>query len=97
MPNPGAPKTEWRVIEGDARRVLTAVQDILESTGDDAFEVEFRIYRSTCTKRAGAKSRPGAKKKSTSRRSGRRKSCTPARPGGLLSKVFRKGSKPKKR
>ena len=46
------PKTDWQIIEGDSNRVLAAIQKILESTGDDAFTVEFRIYESQRAKKA---------------------------------------------
>ena len=49
-PQAGQPKTAWRVIEGETRRILQVIEGILESTGDDTFEVEFRIHGSALTK-----------------------------------------------
>ncbi len=54
---PDEPKTPWRLIEGGSKRILKAIEGILESTGDDSFEVEFRIYRSSQTAKPAPTSR----------------------------------------
>ena len=55
-PQAGQAKTAWRVVEGETRRILKVIEGILESTGDDTFEVEFKIHRS-------ARSKPGSPKR----------------------------------
>ena len=38
------------LVEDDANRVLTALEELLKRIGDGAFSVEFRIYESKRTK-----------------------------------------------
>lgn len=60
----GKPKTDWVLIEGNSPTVLKTIGGILERTGDDRFEVEFRIYRSSRTSEtsaAGARGDPSRK------------------------------------
>lgn len=46
--DPGVqPKTDWVLIEGSGKTVLKTIGGILERTGDNNFQVEFRIYRSS--------------------------------------------------
>ena len=40
-------QTTWRLVEGDSKRVHKVIQEALDRTGDDSFELEFRIYRSS--------------------------------------------------
>lgn len=48
----GKPETPWRLIEGDSKRVLKTIELLLDRTGNDTFEVEFRIHRSSRSEKA---------------------------------------------
>ena len=62
------PKTDWVLIEGNGRTVIKTIAGILNKTGDDSFEVEFRIFRSSQTGKAAT--RPKAKPQRAKRRLG---------------------------
>lgn len=48
----GRPKSDWTLIEGSGQTVLKTIAGILKQTGDNDFQVEFRIYRSSRTAKA---------------------------------------------
>ena len=72
------PKTQWRIIQGDCARILKTIQDSLENTGDDLFEIEFRIYKSA-RKPGKAPSPRGAARRSSARRPAAHKKTRRAR------------------
>ena len=60
------PKSDWTLIEGSGQTVLKTIAGILKRTGDNDFQVEFRIYRSSRTE--GASASPESRKAAPQRK-----------------------------
>ena len=73
------PKTDWTLIEGSGQTVLKTIAGILKKTGDNDFQVEFRIYRSSRTVRASDSTES---RKSSAKKAKRRKGL------GSLTTIF---------